>query len=114
MIIDFEKIEETTINGFKGGEGLLHMQAFVDENRVRVMKSCLEPGARSGAHLHDMNCELMYVLKGALTCYCGGRTEVALAGQVHYCPMGEQHAYANLGTEPVEYLAIVPEQKVNG
>ena len=35
MIIDFDKIAEEHIEGFKGGEGKLDVRAFVDEHCVQ-------------------------------------------------------------------------------
>ena len=44
MIIDFEKIAEAHIEGFKGGEGKLDTRNYVDD-RARIMYSTLRPGA---------------------------------------------------------------------
>lgn len=107
MIIDFKNIPEEQIEGFKGGEGLLLTRNFVDEH-TRIMRSSLQPGARSGEHLHGGNFEVMYVLSGVLTCHYDGQTEECHAGEAHYCPKGHKHWFENLGKEPVEYLAIVP------
>ena len=52
MIIDFEKIAEAHIEGFKGGEGKLDTRNYVDD-RARIMYSTLRPGARSGEHRHE-------------------------------------------------------------
>ena len=108
MIIDFKDIKEVKINGFKGGQGELDTRNFVDE-KIKIMKSILKPGACSGLHTHEGNCEVMYILKGELTYHYDGEIEVAHAGQVHYCPMGRNHYFENLTNEDVEYLAIVPE-----
>ena len=40
MIIDFEKIAEAHIEGFKGGEGKLDTRNYVDD-RARIMYSTL-------------------------------------------------------------------------
>jgi cupin domain-containing protein len=108
MIIDFKDIAEVRINGFKGGQGELDTRNFADE-KVKIMKSILKPGASSGLHTHEGNCEVMYILKGELTYHYDGKTEVAHAGQVHYCPMNHNHYFENLTTEDAEYLAIVSE-----
>lgn len=107
MIIDFDAIEKEVIMGFKGGEGELDTRNYVDAD-MRIMRSSLFPGARSGEHQHDVNCEVMYVLKGELTVHCDGKTEVARAGEVHYCAKGHSHWFENRTSENVEYFAIVP------
>ena len=55
MIIDFKDIKEVKINGFKGGQGELDTRNFVDE-KIKIMKSILKPGACSGLHTHEGNC----------------------------------------------------------
>ena len=112
MIIDFNKIAEAQIDGFKGGEGLLFTRNYVDDGRIRIMRSRLAPGARSGEHLHGENSEVIYILRGTMTFHTDGNTEECPAGCAHYCPMGHKHWFQNNTQEDVEYLAIVPEHKV--
>lgn len=108
MVIDFDNIAQASVFGFKGGEGELKTRNYVDEN-IKIMKSALTPGASSGDHLHDVNCEVIYILKGVMTFYADGERELVAAGQVHYCPKGHTHHFVNETKEDVEYLAIVPE-----
>ena len=108
MIIDFSKIKDEKIEGFKGGKGLLVTHNYVDE-KVRIMRSTLTPGASSGNHLHGENCEVIYVLSGKMTFHCDGITEECIAGQVHYCPKGHEHWFENLTDQNVEYFAVVAE-----
>ena len=96
MIIDFDKIAEEHIEGFKGGEGKLDMY------------STLRPGASSGRHQHTGTFEAMYVLSGELTVHYDDTTEVARVGQMHYCPEGHFHWFENRTDHDVVYLAIVP------
>ena len=108
MVIDFDKITMQTINGFKGGQGVLDMAGFGDD-KVKIMRNVLKPQASAGRHLHSSNSEIIYVLQGELTITCDGEREIVRAGQLHYCPMGHQHSYTNLSTEDVVFLGIVPE-----
>ena len=94
MIIDFDKIAEEHIEGFKGGEGKLDMRAYVDD-KARIMYS-------TGTF------EAMYVLSGELTVHYDDTTEVARVGQMHYCPEGHFHWFENRTDHDVVYLAIVP------
>lgn len=107
MIIDFNDIAEQQIDGFKGGKGLLRMHAFADD-KCKVMLHKLAPGASTGLHVHDGNCEVVYVLRGELTFHYDEQVEVCRTGQVHYCPMGHAHYMENLTDGDTEYLAIVP------
>uniref|UniRef100_A0AB33JB84 Cupin type-2 domain-containing protein n=1 Tax=Prevotella sp. GTC17259 TaxID=3236795 RepID=A0AB33JB84_9BACT len=107
MIIDFDKLKEEHIEGFKGGEGKLDMRAVVDD-KARIMYSTLRPGARSGEHEHSGSFEVMYVVSGELTVHYDGHTEVARVGQVHYCQEGHKHWFENCTDHDVVYLAVVP------
>lgn len=49
MVIDFEKIAEAHLEGFKGGKGKLDTRNFVDD-KVKIMYSTLRPGATTGLH----------------------------------------------------------------
>lgn len=108
MIIDFDKIIPSSIMGFKGGVGELVTQNYADGD-CKIMHSILRPGASTGSHLHENNCEVILVLSGTLTFYYDDEVETVKAGQVHYCPRGHHHYMKNLTTEDVVYFAIVPE-----
>lgn len=108
MIIDFENIAEAHITGFKGGKGELATRNFVDP-LVKIMYSTLRPGASSGLHTHEDNCEIIFVVSGTATFHYDDTVEVCRAGQCHYCPMSHSHYMENLTDHDVVYLAIVPE-----
>ena len=108
MVIDFNDIEELAIDGFKGGRGRLYSRNYADE-KCKIMLSTLTPGASSGSHVHERNCEVIYVLEGTLTFHYDGRVEEAHAGEVHYCPRGHSHYMENLTEHDVKYFAVVPE-----
>ena len=108
MIIDFDKVPEVHQEGFKGGKGFLDTRNYVDE-KVKIMYSTLRPGASSGMHRHDENCEIIFVVSGELTFHYDGAVEVARVGQVHYCPQGHSHYMENLTDHDAVYFAIVPE-----
>ncbi len=108
MIIDFNQIDEEKVNGFKGGEGILLTRNFAD-SKCKIMRSILTPGASSGLHTHEGNCEVVYIISGIATFNYDGVVETVPAGQVHYCPQGHSHFMVNNQAEDLVYLAIVPE-----
>ena len=108
MIIDFEKIKEEVIHNLKGGEGELDTRNFVDENN-KIMLSKLKPGASSGYHVHEQNCEIVYIISGEGYFKYDNIIERINAGKVHYCPKGHGHSMVNDGRDDLVYLAIVPE-----
>lgn len=111
MIIDFNSIAAETINGFKGGKGELVTRNFTDGN-CKIMYSTLKPGASSGLHSHDANCEIIYVVQGSMQFHFDGKVETAVAGQVHYCPMGHAHYMENVTDSDAVYFAVVAEHKL--
>lgn len=108
MIIDFDKIKEAHIDGFKGGKGSLDTRNFVDD-KVKIMYSTLRPGAATGLHTHEGNSEVVFVISGIATFHYDDRIEEARSGQVHYCPMGHSHFMENNTDHDLVYLAVVPE-----
>ncbi len=108
MVIDFEKIAQSSIFGFKGGNGELLSRNFSDE-KIKIMYSTLRPGASTGLHTHEGNSEVIFVISGTATFHYDGETEQVQAGQVHYCPVGHSHYMENLTDHDLVYFAIVPE-----
>jgi len=108
MVIDANDLKEEVLVNFKGGKGNLVTRNFVD-GKCKIMFSRLLSGASSGLHVHDGNCEIVYVISGTATFYYDGTKETVRAGQVHYCPEGHAHYMVNDTDEDVSYLAIVPE-----
>ena len=58
MVIDFNDLDEQTIEGFKGGKGTLVTRNFADD-KCKIMLSTLKPGASTGLHTHVDNCEVV-------------------------------------------------------
>lgn len=108
MIIDFDKIESITVEGFKGGKGELLMQTFADDD-CKIMRQVLLPGTSTGLHRHVQNCELVIVVSGEATIHYDGKTEVATTGQIHYCPRGHEHYIENLTDGNLVYFGVVTE-----
>lgn len=108
MIIAFKTIPETRLTAFKGGEKELVANMFTDE-KTKIMRGHLEPGASIGYHKHEQNSEIILLLSGRGSVVYDGQKEELLPGMVHYCPMGHSHSLQNLSDEPLEFFAVVPE-----
>ncbi len=98
MIINFDKIEEKSIEGFKGGKGTL-LTRMADDGNVKIMRNVLKPGSSIGTHTHTDNCEVIYVLEGQLTFIC--------EDGIHYCPKGKMHTGENRTEEDATFIAFV-------
>lgn len=107
MIIDFNNIEEEKKMNVLGGKGELDAKTVLDKDN-KIMLSRLKPGASTGLHKHEGNCEIMYIVEGEATFVCNGKEEIAKAGQVHYCPNGHSHYLLNKTEKDIVFFAIVP------
>ena len=66
MLIDFDRIPETLLPHFYGGEGTARAKMHADGlNRITV--GTLVPGASIGLHTHETNSEIVYILRGTGT-----------------------------------------------
>lgn len=109
MIIDFSKISETVIKNFHEGEGETFARMYADDSN-RIISGRLEPGSSIGLHLHDKNCEIIYILKGVGTILYDQQCEKIQAGCCHYCPKGHAHSLLNSGEDELIFFAVVVQQ----
>ena len=109
MILDFERIPESVMENFKGGEKCLSARMFTDE-RNRIFKGRLAEGASIGMHRHENDCEMIYVLSGKGKIVSDEGTERIEAGQCHYCPKGCAHSLVNDSAEDLVFFAVVAGQ----
>ncbi|MDO4300232.1 MAG: cupin domain-containing protein [Clostridia bacterium] len=106
MIIDYGKIEEKAISDFKGGEKIFNVKMFTDENN-KIMMGRLEPGASIGLHTHSGNSEIILIQEGKGKVLYNGEYLPLRAGDVHYCPMGQEHSLINDSSEDLKFFAVV-------
>lgn len=109
MIIDFNTLEEKTIDHFNGGEGKTIARMFLDDKN-RIMKGKLEPGCSIGLHRHENNSEILYVISGKGKVLIDGEYESVCSGIVHYCPKGHEHSLINNSDSDLEFVCVVPFQ----
>ena len=116
MIIDFSKMDVTVLPNFKGGEKEFAANMFFDEKN-RIFKGVLVPGATIGMHTHDDSCEVIFILSGQGTIVekePGIESETSspvAAGDCLYCPKGHSHSLQNTSEEGnLIFYAVVPQQ----
>ncbi len=108
MNIAFNTIPEKEEKNFKGGEKSAIIQAFSDGTN-KIMRIRLVPDASIGMHKHETNSETVYILEGSGKVLCDGMVCPLKAGDVHYCPQGQEHSIINCGTQDLIFFAVVPE-----
>lgn len=116
MIIDFNKMDTTVLQNFKGGEKELSANMFFDGTN-RIFKGRLIPGATIGIHTHDDSCEVIFILEGRGTILekAPGSDEEksrhVTSGDCLYCPKGHTHSLMNTDPETdLVFYAVVPKQ----
>ena len=109
MIIDFNKIEESVIENFKGGEGATNVRMFFDGTN-RIMLGTLKSGSSIGMHTHDTSSEILYILEGSGKTVTNGVTERLEKGMCTYCEKGSTHTLINDGDKELRFFAVVPQQ----
>lgn len=111
MILDFNAMEETVIEHFKGGEKSLRAQMFFD-GKNRILHGALVPGATIGLHTHDTSSEIIFILSGKGTVIEDGTPQEITGGMCHYCEKGHSHTLINGqdAAEDLVFYAVVPEQ----
>jgi len=72
-----------------------------------VAKLTLNPGCSIGLHPHESDEEVFYVIKGKGRVDDNGQTYEVSAGDATLTGGGETHSIENIGTEPLEVIAII-------
>lgn len=109
MIFDYNKIEITPIENFKGGEKHIDAQMFFD-GQTRILRARLIPGASIGLHTHETNSEVIYIIEGEGTVILDGEKSKLTSNCSHYCPKGHSHTLINDSDRDLQFFAVITEQ----
>ena len=108
-MLKFQKMPDTVLEHFKGGEGSTITKMFADDlNRIFIGR--LQPDCSIGMHTHDTSSEVIYVLEGVGTTILDGVTEILQPGDCSYCKKGGTHTLMNKGEADLVFFAVVPQQ----
>lgn len=107
MIIDFSQMPTEVVDHAMGGEKSLLRNIYMDD-KVKILRGQLAPGASIGLHTHEINCEVMYFIDGCGKVLYGDKYQPVHAGQCHYCPKGEAHSLINDSQQALTFFAVVP------
>lgn len=112
MIYPNKDLEKGSVDGMKGGKGLLSMTHILKEGQFcgkgrLFTHTVLKPGVSIGTHPHDGEFEVYYILTGEGTYDDNGTITTVRAGDVTVCPSGEVHGLANTGTEEMSIIALI-------
>ncbi len=108
MFKNIDDIEKTRIEAGKDAS----IQVLLDSDMMpnfSMRKFTLEPGGYIPFHTNSLEHE-QYVLNGNGKIVLGSEVKEVTAGSIVYMPKGVPHSYENIGTEPFEFLCMVPNQ----
>ncbi|MBQ7346785.1 MAG: cupin domain-containing protein [Clostridia bacterium] len=109
MKIVFDQLPVTHLVNFNGGEKELQANMVVDE-RNKILRGRLVPGASIGYHQHATSSEIIYILEGNGKTVTDGVEERVSAGECHYCEKGQFHTLINDSDTDLVFFAVVPQQ----
>ncbi|HRJ57166.1 MAG TPA: cupin domain-containing protein [Anaerolineales bacterium] len=75
-----------------------------------LRKFSMRSGGGMPRHTNEVEHE-QYVLRGEATITIGDETHHVRTGDVVFIPAGVIHSYENTGSEPFEFLCIVPNKE---
>lgn len=112
MVVYNEKRKTVIEIGAEGGKGELILGKIaggcVDPANVRLYAHAkLEPGAILGYHIHRGESEIYYILSGKGLYSDNGTEREVVAGDVTYTPDGEGHGLVNIGSDVLEFMALI-------
>lgn len=96
-----------------GGDGQPIMRQILngaDEmyGKGRVFNhAVLEPGAEIGWHIHKGDGETYYIIKGEAEYSDNGRPTTLRVGDTAFVDDGEGHSIKNIGSEDLEFIALI-------
>lgn len=107
MKLNFDELELKVMKNFNGGEKELQANMYIDDKN-KIFKGKLIPGASIGMHKHEMNEEVIYILKGNAKFLYDDAVEYVKAGECHFCSKGHSHSFINETDEDIIFFAVVP------
>lgn len=112
MIKRKEEMPVETSCAVRGGSGVVHIIDMLGDPELFHMGrqfcvTVVEPGAYTGKHFHIGDFETYYIIKGTALFNDNGTTYELRAGDVAQCKSGNYHAIKNIGSDDLEYVALI-------
>ncbi len=103
--LDDEQRQETDIHA------IVHRpwgcyQGIDQDERYRVKRISVRPGARLSLQMHHHRAEHWIVVKGTARVTCGDKTFLLSENESTYIPVGEKHCLENPGIVPLDLIEI--------
>ena len=112
MIKRSSEMKTTERVNMRGGDGIVKITDILDAGEYKgksrlIGVITLESGCSIGAHIHENEEEVFYIIEGTATYNDNGRTETLYAGDSCVCLGGEEHSIANNTDETLKVFAVI-------
>ncbi|MGN0443830.1 MAG: cupin domain-containing protein [Acutalibacteraceae bacterium] len=96
----------------RGGDGQAVVTNILDKGEYKgnarlLGVITLEKDCSIGAHVHENEEEVFYVIEGTATYNDNGETVILEKGDSCVCPSGEEHSIANRNDETLKVFAVI-------
>ncbi len=96
----------------RGGDGTVVIREVLSrgeyKGKARLLgEIILEKGCSIGAHIHENEEEVFFIMEGTATYNDNGRTETLCKGDSCVCLGGEEHSIANNCDEVLRVFAVI-------
>lgn len=104
--------ERETVTEAAGEKGILRLDKLIsDENAPSSLRTyaraSLDPGAEVSFHVHTGESECYYILSGNGEYDDDGQKVSVTAGDVTFTPDGHGHGIKNVGSDTLEFMALI-------
>ena len=112
MIKRNENMTTVVNENMRGGDGSVKITHILDKGEYKgqsrlVGVITLEPGCSIGAHVHENEEEIFYVIEGSATYNDNGEVVVLSEGDSCICLGGQEHCIANKTDKTVKVFAVI-------
>ena len=112
MVKKAEQMRHELKKRMRGGDGTVELVHILEggeyKGKARLFaKIILQPGCSIGAHIHEGEEEIFYLLRGEASFMDGETEKRLLPGDAAVTLGGEGHSIANRGQETVELVAVI-------
>ena len=103
----------TVINeNMRGGDGRVQITHVLSAGEYKgksrlIGVITLEPGCSIGAHIHENEEEVFYIMEGTATYLDGDETVILNEGDSCVCLGGEKHSIANRSDKTLKVFAVI-------
>lgn len=103
---------KTTKVNMRGGDGQVIVTDVVNKGEYNGKSRLLgvltlEKDCSIGAHVHENEEEIFYIMEGTATYYDNGETVILQAGDSCVCLGGQEHSIANRHDETLKVFAVI-------